>query len=242
MDLGSTETTRSSGLKTVLDTVVAPKEAFERLRTTPTWGWAFLITLVLYAAASYLMMPAIAHATQASWPQMVAANPTLSALTPAQQQTQLDFVLKFVGFSWAFAIVAVPIVLLFQTIVMTIFKAAGRGDAGFGTLWAVACNVAVPALGISAICAAIIVVLRGPDAFDRTVDVAASVPSLGMIVPAAAPKLHAFLSAINPFTLWGCALVAGAMIVTARVSKPLAWATGIVILAFGAGFASLGAR
>ncbi len=44
---------RPNGLKTALDTIVAPKDAFESLRSAPTWGWAFLLALVLYAGANY---------------------------------------------------------------------------------------------------------------------------------------------------------------------------------------------
>ena len=46
------ESARANGLKTALDMIIAPKEAFEQLRVAPTWGWALLILLVLYAVAS----------------------------------------------------------------------------------------------------------------------------------------------------------------------------------------------
>ncbi|HEU5479666.1 MAG TPA: hypothetical protein VFU90_07515, partial [Candidatus Tumulicola sp.] len=56
---------KANGLKTALDTIISPKEAFEQLRVAPTWGWALLLTIVLYAFASYLLTPAIVHGMQA---------------------------------------------------------------------------------------------------------------------------------------------------------------------------------
>lgn len=242
MDLESGQTPKANGLKTALDVIIAPREAFEQLRVAPTWGWAFLLTVVLYAGGTYLLTPALLHATQASWPSVVASNPALAQLTPDQQQSQLALVLKIVGFSWAFAVVILPIVFLIQTVIMTIFKAIGRGDASFGTLWAAAVNIAFPSIGLSAIVTAAIALLRGPNSFDRTIDVQTAMPSLGLLAPAAPLKLHAFLASINPFTLWGCGLMIAAMAVTARVSRPIAWTAGIVMLVVAAGFAAWGAR
>jgi hypothetical protein len=242
MGLESLETPKANGLKTALDTIIAPKDAFEQLRVSPTWGWAFLITLVLYAGGTFLLTPALLHATQASWPQLVASNPALAQLTPEQQQSQLSFILKIVSFSWVFTIVLLPILLLIQTLIMTIFKAIGRGDASFGTLWAVATNITVPALGLAALCTAAVAMLRGPESFEKTIDVQTALPSLGLLMPDAPVKLHAFLSVFNPFSLWGCGLMGLAMIVTARVSKPIAWTTAGLILLSGAGLTALGAR
>ncbi len=242
MDAGTTERPKANGLKTALDSIVAPKEAFESLRTAPTWGWAFLITLVLYAAGSYLMTPAIVHATQANWPHMLTTSPQLAAETPAQQQAALAVTLKIVSFSWAVAIVVLPLVLLLQTVVMLVFKAIGKGDASFGTLWAVANHTALPSVGLGAVCTALIVVLRGPESFTQSIDVQTAMPSLGMLAAGAPPKLHAFLASINPFSLWGCVLIVIAMSVTARVSRPIAWSTGILMLLAGACFATFGAQ
>ena len=233
---------RPSGLKTALDTIVAPKDAFERLRTAPTWGWALLLGIVLYAIGTYLLTPAIAHATQAEWPSMVAKNPQLAQLTAEQQQHYLDFTLRIVSFTWLFAIIVLPVVIFLQTIVMLVFNAIGRGSASFASLWAASANIAVASLGLGALVAGILVTLRGADSFERSIDVQTAMPSLGLLAPGAPIKLHAFLSAFTPFSLWGCYLIATAMLVIGRVSPAIAWTTGIIMLLIGGGLFAMGAH
>lgn len=242
MGLDTTGTPKANGLKTALDTIVAPKDAFEQLRLVPTWGWALLLTIVLYALASYLMTPAIVHATQADWPRQIAANPRLAEMSPDQQQRTLTFSLAIVRWVWLFAPIIALIVVLIQTIILLIFKALGKGDAPFRALWAAAVNIALPVLGLNALITAVIVLVRGADSFNSSADVQTALPSLGMLVPASAIKLHAFLSAFNPFTLWGCGLTIGAMAIVARVPRAWAWITGIVELLVSAGFVALAVR
>ncbi|MBV8491472.1 MAG: YIP1 family protein [Candidatus Eremiobacteraeota bacterium] len=242
MDVPSEAPVKANGLKTLLDVIIAPKEAFEQLRIAPTWGWAFLVALVLYTVGTFLLTPALVHATQAGFPEMVAATPQLQQLTPEQQQAQLKIVLTVISFSWVFAIFIFPLILLVQTVVLLIFKAIGRGDAGFGKLWAVACNVAVPSIGLGSICVAIVAMIRGADSFQRATDVQTAMPSLALIAPAAGAKLHVFLGLINPFSLWGCFLMATGLIVTARVSKTVGWIGAVAILVVGAALAAAGAK
>ena len=45
MDDANAQAPRPSGLKTALDTIVSPKEAFESIRVAPTWGWAIVIAV-----------------------------------------------------------------------------------------------------------------------------------------------------------------------------------------------------
>jgi hypothetical protein len=241
MDSGTAASRKPNGLKTAFDTIVSPREAFESLRVTPTWGLALAASIIMYAAASILVVPAAIHATQASWPQLVAQNPRLAAETPAQQQQMLDLTVKIVQWSWIFTVIVVPIFLLIQTLILTLFEVLGRGDRGFGTLWAVSCNLAV-VTGLGVLCNAAIVLIRGADAFTNAFDVQTAVPSLGMLAPSAPLRLHAFLSLFTPFSIWVCGLTIFAMMVAARVSKPVAWIAGLTILIVAAALGSLGAR
>ena len=235
-------TVRASGLTTALDTIIAPKEAFERLRTAPTWGWALLLVIACYALASYLMTPALMHGFQADWPRQVAANPQLAQGTPEEQRRYLEISLKFVQFSWTFAPITAVLSILVQSLLMLIFKAVGRGDTRFATLWSAATNIQVPALGLAALVTAVIVMLRGPDAFNSIAEVQGAMPSLGLFVDPSATKLHAFLLVFNPFTLWGCGLTILAMIVAARVGRVWAWATGVAWLLAAALLVAMVAR
>jgi Yip1 domain len=218
------------GLRTALDIVVAPKDALERLRDRPTWGWALLIVVVLYALASWAMAPALVHATQTDWPNVMAKNPQLAAESPSQQQMHLALTLKIVALSW----LATPLIILFgvflQALIMTICNMAGRGTAPFRKLWALAVNIAIPLIAINGVVTAIIVLVRGPQAFDSAIALQTVMPSLGYLVPATSLKLHTFLTFINPFTLWGTGLIIAGMVVVAGLSRVWAWTTGIVWL------------
>jgi hypothetical protein len=218
------------GLRTALDIVVAPKDALQRLRDRPTWGWALLIVIVLYALASWAMAPALVHATQADWPNAVARSPQLSAEAPSQQQMQLALTLKIVAFSW----LATPLIVMFgvflQALIMTIFNLAGRGTAPFRKLWALAVNLAIPLIAINTVVTAIIVLVRGSQAFDSALALQTVMPSLGYFVPATSVKLHTFFTFINPFTIWGTGLIIAGMAIVAGLSRVWAWTTGIVWL------------
>lgn len=242
MGIEVTEKPRANGLKTVVDVVVAPKEAFEQLRVAPTWGWALLILLVLYAVGSWLVTPAALHATQAEWPHTVASNPRIAQMTPAEQQHALAFTLNIIHYVWLFSPIIAILALVVQFVVMLIFKAIGRGSASAATIWAAAVNIQVPTLAINSLVTAAIVMLRGPDTFNSSQDIQSAMPSLAMLVDPAAVKLHAFLAAFNPFTLWGAGLVIAAMAVSARMSRGWAWATGIVWLVIAGGLIALAAR
>ena len=242
MAVEAPEKVRANGLKTALDIIVSPKEAFESLRVAPTWGWAILIVFVLYAVASWLTTPALLHATQADWPHTVATNPKLAQLSPDEQARYLTFSLKIVGWVWLFSPLLAIIASVIQTIVMLIFKALGKGSATFATIWASAVNIQIPTLAINALVTAVIVMLRGADSFNTPGEIQTALPSLGMLADPAQIKLHAFLSAINPFTLWGLGLTVGAMAIAARMSRGWSWATGVVWLLIAASLITVAAR
>lgn len=242
MDVDAPEVADGNGLRTALDTIAAPSDAFARLRVAPTWGWAFVIVIVLYAVASFLLEPALLHATAADWPRQIAANPRLQTMSPEQQQAALALVLRIDRLAWISAIVVAPLAMFVQSIVMLIFKAIGKGDAPYRVLWAAAVNIAIPAIALNALTSAAIALARGASSFNSPTDLQTAIPSAAMFVPASAVKLHAFAAGFNPFTLWSCGLTIAALIIAARVSRPWAWAGGILWLLAAAGLISLAAR
>ena len=216
-----------NAMKTVVDIVVAPKEAFESLRAVPTWGLALAIAIILGAVGTYLMTPAIAHATIAGWPAQVAANPRLAQMTPEQQQNALNLGVKMSSFGWIFVMIAVPIYCLIESLIMLVFDKLGRGEGSFGKYFAANCNIAVP-VGIGTIVTAIITIVRGPDSFATAQSVQAAMPSLGTLIPVTG-KLGAFLATVTPISLWATGLAIGALLIIGRVPKLQAWLGGIVL-------------
>ncbi|MEO9264011.1 MAG: YIP1 family protein [Candidatus Baltobacteraceae bacterium] len=242
MAVDPTPAPSANGLKTLIDTIVSPKEAFESIRTFPTWGLALAITIVLSALGSYLMIPAFQHAFTSSWPEMLAKDPRLAQMSADQQQSFVSMNLKIFNFAWLFSIVAVPVYCLIEAVVMLIFNAIGRGDGTFGKFFAASCNIAVPAAGLSTIVAALIVTLRGAQSFESIPAVQSAMPSLALLAPAGNAKLTAFFTAINPFTIWAVALSIAAMLIVGRVPKLQAWLAGIVMFLIPALLAVAGAK
>lgn len=219
----------ANGLKTVLDTIVAPKEAFASIRVVPTWGWALAIAIVLGGISAYLTVPAVQHAMAADWPSIVAQNPRLAQMSPEQQQSMLTTNQKVASFTWIFVIFVVPIYCLIEAVIMLVFDKLGRGDGTFTKYFAAACNIAVPVAGIGGLINSLIVVMRGPATFTTAQSVQTAVPSLAMLAPGVTGKLGAFLATFTPFTIWATALSILAMLIVGRVPKLQAWLAGIVL-------------
>jgi hypothetical protein len=242
MTLDTPEPPKANGLKTAFDIIMAPKEALETLRVAPTWGWALAFTLVLVAIGNYLTIPAVVHGIQGDWPRTVASNPRLQELTAAQQQQQLGVVLTFIRYTWLIVLIGVPIAMLVQAALMYVGNILGKGSAKFSQLWAAVANIAFPATGLYSIITGVIILVRGADSFNSAADVQTAMPSLALLVPVTATKLHAFLAVFNPFVLWGFALGVATMTIVARVSRGWAWGTALVLLLLFAGLATLGAH
>jgi hypothetical protein len=224
MAIDSTETPKANGLKTAIDIVIAPKEAFEALRLSPTWGWAFLITVVLAIVAYFVMMPASLHGIAGDF----AKNPQVAQMSADQQQKMVDITKVWYPIGAAFLPVIVLFFSLIEALIMLVFNALGRGSGTFKTLWASSVNIGV-IYGISQIVGMAVVLLRGADSFASAGDVQRSVPSLALLAPAGAGiKLVAFLATITPFSIWSIVLVMMTMTIVARVPKVQAWLAAIL--------------
>ncbi len=222
---------KASGLKTAIDTIIAPKEAFESLRSAPTWGWALAISIVVAMLGGYLIIPANLHAIAADWPNMIAKSPQLAGLSADQQQAQLAIVQKFTGFGFLSFVLVVPIFNLIVAASMARCNALGRGEGSFAKYWAAACNIGMIGFGIGSILIAGIVIARGADSFNSPQAIAQAVPSLAMLAPEGSPKLGAFLNSFSPIALWTAGLSIVAMLTIGRVPKLQAWLAGIVLFA-----------
>ena len=231
-----------SGLATVLNVFVAPRDAFATLRDTPMWGWAFIVATVLGVIGSLLSGPATAHAVQTAFTAQMAHDPQLAQMTPDKQKQMLAFTSMGVRLAWIFTPVYLLVVALIQTVLMLIANAIGRGTATFKQLWTAAVHICIVTFGVLYLFTGLITMLRGPQSYTNTAALAAALPSAAWAAPHAGVKMIYFLSAINPFSLWGLFLLATALLVIARLSKPLSYGTAAFIVLFSGAFAALFAK
>lgn len=226
-------TAKPNGLTTVINTIVSPKEAFETIRTAPTWGWAFVVTAVLYVIAVLLMLPATHHVAVAMMTHMTEPGGRLATLSDATKQQMLqnaahpgaakDAVNTVVG------IASIFIIVLCNTVLMLLAKVIGKGDGTFKTLWSGSMNVLVPSYALAQIILAIIVLLRGPDAFNSFLDLARALPGLGTLTLGLGGFAGGFFAAISVFAIWGLILNAYMVRIVGRASAGVAWTFAILI-------------
>ncbi|MBV8749716.1 MAG: YIP1 family protein [Candidatus Eremiobacteraeota bacterium] len=233
------------GLSNVVDIIIAPNAAFARLREVPTWGWAYLVVVLLGIAGALLVMPGVMHAMQTSIPAQLATNPGIMKL-PADQrdkaiQNGLKFALLVAQFSWVFVPIGVLLVGLLQGLIMLVFNAVGKGDGSFKKYFALSVTVGIVGYGLASLATGIIVMLRGSDSFESTVAIQQVVPSLALLAPGASKVLTAFLAIFNVFTIWATVLTAYGMTVVGRVSRAPAWTAALAMLVLTALFAAWGA-
>jgi hypothetical protein len=233
------------GLSNVIDIVVSPTAAFERLRTTPVWGWAFLVATLLAIAGSLLAQPAFMHAFDQSLPAKLAASPSIASLPPEKQQAAIASALTIsktvARFLWILNPIALLATALVQAVIMLIANAITKSEGTFGKLYALSMTAAVVGTGIGSVVLGLICAIRGADAFDDPSAIATVIPGLATLVPGAHGALGAFLSLFNVFNLWATALLALGMIGVAKMPRTAAWATAIVMLVLGAAVSAISA-
>ncbi|MDQ6931557.1 MAG: hypothetical protein M3160_00110 [Candidatus Eremiobacteraeota bacterium] len=242
MAIQSEPAPQSNGLATVLNVCLAPRDAFSTLREFPMWGWAFIIAAVLGLIGSLLVEPATLHAVQTGFTAQMAHDRQFAQMTPDKQKQALAFASMIVRFGWCLVPVYLLLAALVQTVIMLVANAIGRGPGTFKQFWAAAMNISVVTFGIAYLFTGLIAALRGPQSYDTTIALTAALPSAAWVAPHAGPKAVALLSAINPFSVWGVFLLATALLVIARASRPLAYGTAIFIILFSGAFAALFAK
>ena len=239
MDIGPAAAAKANGLTTVVDTIVAPKEAFERLRVAPTWGVAALIIVVLTILSAILAQPVNNHVGVAMVQHMIATNPSISGMSDAAKQKMLDDAAhpaawKAFGLNPLLGVVGMGFVFLLNALCLLIGNALGRGTGSFRSLWAASVNIGVPTAALGQLFVAIVGIIRGPEAFASMADLFHAVPSLAWIVPGAGGLIGGMLGSISVFVLWGLALNYMALRHTAEVKGTVAWIVPAAITVVGA--------
>ncbi len=226
-------TAKPNGLTTVINTIVSPKEALETIRNAPTWGWAFVITAVLYVIAAVLMLPATQHVGVAMVTHMTESGRFAANLSGAQKQAMIqsamhpDAVKDVINIT--IGVASIFLIVLLNTALMLLAKVIGKGDGTFKTLWSGSMNVLVPSYALAQIVLAIVVLLRGPDTFNSFLDLARALPGLGTLTPGLSGIAGGFFAAISVFAIWGLILNAYMVRIVGRASAGVAWTFAILI-------------
>ena len=222
-----------NGLKTVVDTIISPKEAFESLRETPTWVWALIALAVTFIIGYEMQRPAALHASVGTMQHMFTTNSFFANMTDAQKAAAMekaqhpDMLATITGPLWAIATFLIG--ALFNALFLLIGANVGRGNARFVSLWAASLNISVPTLGLSAIVLGIICLIRGPESFNTTGDLLRSIPSLAMLAPGVTGPLGGMLALLSVFSFWGLWLNMQALRFTAQVTGAMVWVIPVVI-------------
>lgn len=228
---------KANGLATYLSVLWSPSEAFERLRQTPTWGWAALIGIALILISTVISMPEIVKVAQIAQDQRLATMPADQAAAARQAMASMR------GLTPVFAIVGVTLVpwfiWLLSAIVYTIGGAVSGAGAKFSLAWVVSVNLGIIAF-VGAVVNAVILVARGPDAITSPLDQYA-LPSLGMLVHDNV-KLATFLNAYNVDYVWLYIVSIVALERTLLMKRGAAIATVVIYSLIGAGLGSAFAR
>ena len=236
---------RRVGLANVVDIIVSPNTAFDRLRQVPNWGWAYLVVTAFGILGTVLLVPAFEHAMDTSLPAKLASMPQIAKLPADQQQHVIAMQLKIsktiLAFFWLFVPIQVLLIGLVQGVIMTIANAVGRGDGTFKKYYALSINVAVVGFALSAVVLGIIVQVRGPSSFEAQSAVTGALPSLALFAPGAKGGLAGFLGQLNIFTLWATGLLALGMQRVGRIRPVVARTFAALMLLINAGFAAWGA-
>ena len=228
---------KPNGLATYLSVLWSPAAAFDQLRSTPTWGWAALVGIVLLLAATLISMPEIVKVAH------IAQQQQLASMSADQQAQARQAMASTQGIIPVFAIVGVLVVTwliwLISAVVYAIGGALSGAGAKFSLAWVVSVNLGIIAF-VGALVNAIILALRGPDSISSALD-QYTLPSLGMFFHDNV-KLATFLNTYNVDYVWLYVVAVIGLERTLLMKRVPAIATVVVYSLIGAGIATAFAR
>uniref|UniRef100_E6Q1R1 Yip1 domain-containing protein n=1 Tax=mine drainage metagenome TaxID=410659 RepID=E6Q1R1_9ZZZZ len=213
----------NAGLTSLIETIVAPASAFDRLAEKQTWGWAFIASSVLTAVG------ALASGRYLS--QLMMEHKVAAATTPQQAAAAANIgklIEKFSTFRSLAAPLEILWLILVVTVILFIFNAIFGGKATFKQLWCAAMNASI-VVAVGALLGSIAMVLRGADSATNLVDFYRDTITLAAVIPTANVKVLGFLASISPFALWQIWLNALIMQRIARLAAPKAWAAALAV-------------
>jgi hypothetical protein len=210
MTVRENATPRRGALTTYFDVLLDPLRAFAALEGRPTWGWAFVLSALLIAAAGMLASPAQDHV------QQVGPTPLVTVLLR----------------NLAFGPVDAVISCLFVSAMLFVSGVLSKRRVSFVYAWALACNCCL-ILGIAAAVNGYMIAARGYDAATTGGDLFV-LPSLKFLVSAGSPILRAVLYSYNAFNIWYDVILTVGFVHVFHVSSRQAIVTVVAITIVGA--------
>lgn len=188
MGLATSEAPKGSGLKTAIDILAAPKDAFEALRVVPTWGWALILALTLTVIGFFLQQPAVQHASLGTLAHAFATNPLYTNLTDDQKKEMLERAAHPPAYQTALGLIGLVLVLFVSTLLNAVIllaaNAIAHGKADFKRLFAGSMNIAVPTIALYSITLGVICRILGAEHFATMGDVLRTTPGLALLARA----------------------------------------------------------
>lgn len=210
----------------LLDTYLAPSQAFAALRERPSWAWAALLLVALATVAStYTLFSGMTP----EWivEQQMASQPDMPADQEAAMRAQMQqFAPRIAHFAAGGSVIALPIfALLFGLVYFAGERMLSRERNSFGRWFAASCFSMLPMV-LSAFGLIALVLVRGGGNLPMDLGNYASLNALAFGIPSDG-KGYTLASSVNLFSFWSLFLVA----VAARVWSGLGWGKAILLAA-----------
>jgi hypothetical protein len=210
----------------LIDTFLAPAQAFAALRERPAWAWAALLLVALATVGStYTLFGGMTP----EWivEQQMAAQPDMPADQEAAMRAQMQQIAPMTAhFAAGGSVVALPIfALLFALVYFAGERLLSRERNSFGRWFAASCFSMLPMV-LSALGLIALVLVRGGGNLPMDLGNYASLNALFLGIPAGEDG-HTLASSINLFSFWSLFLVA----VAARVWSGLGWGKALLLAA-----------
>lgn len=230
LERGSTLLT--TDLRTTLDILIAPDEAFNRIKIFPRAGNAALLVAILAAVGTLIAIPAIEHAALIH----LQTSSRFHELDEAQQTSALALVRLVARINWVLAIISTFVAISVTTLTFAVASRLTRASLSVRRSAALASNIAIITFGIGSLMTGLVTVLRGPNAFSRPLDIYLAVPSVAWLVGGVANPIAGLLGAINPFNIWSLILLARGSLVVGGLPIWAGYVAGIFVVGLNAIF------
>ncbi len=210
----------------LIDTYLAPSQAFAALRERPGWAWAALLLVALATvAATYTLFSGMTP----EWivEQQMASQPDMPADQEAAMRAQIQqFAPMTVHFAAGFGVLAMPLFAALFGLVYFVGERLLSRERNSFYRWFAASSFSMLPMVLSAFGLIALVLVRGGGNLPMDLGNYASLNALVFGIPSDG-KGYTLASSVNLFSFWSLFLVA----VAARVWSGLGWGKALLLAA-----------